>query len=264
LVVADSILGHAIGVAMFESTNNWNNANMTYYSYVTDANHDLVLTSQDYLAFKTDSCWAETGHITIYSNWDLHNILTFNATGVFDYGDHKYSFTASENDYTYPGHDSVFVYGYGQYGGSWSKWYTTLDQSYLYYNDGLVGTAQGDIIGVTPDSWLNGRVNYQSNAKDSNYNKVFSTVGSTIWQSDDWSERGYFRTQSVVDVKNVINWNASALASYGDNAYKLDIEETGTTTQYDDDYFSHVVSYVPSKFVTMIQGEYGWKGFNEG
>jgi hypothetical protein len=238
---------------------------VTYSSYVVDNDEQMVLTSNDVLIYETKTSWSKSGTIALASKWDLNNILAFNVTGELEYSNHTYLFALNEADTTGSRHDSVYAYGYGQYGGSWSKWYGTLDQSYLYYNDGFLGTAQGEIVGITPDSWEQGLVTYSTIAKDNNYNKVLTTEGSTVWYSNSsWSERGFFKTQSMVDVKNVMDWNASALAHYGDNVYLLKIEEKGMTTQYDDDYFSHIVSYVPNDFITMFEGGYGSSGVNEG
>ena len=264
LIVSDSVLGHAIGQIQYIGENNGQNASVIYYSYVTDDNDNKVLASDDYLHWSTGSSWTEAGSIQVFSDWDLVNYLAFNVTGSLDYGNDKYYFYLKESDTYNSGQDDVFAFGYGQYGGSWSQWYATLDEGYLYYNDGLLGTANGDIIGITPDSWDNGYVVYKTNGFDTNYNKVLTTSGSTTWQSNStWTERGYFNAISQVWVKDTINWNASALFYYGDNAYKLNIQESALAQQNDDDY-NLVTSTVSNNFITMFQGGYGSSGYNEG
>ncbi len=304
LIVSDSVLGHAIGrfqyVGVFPTTDDdtsttvsdVSGGNVTYFAYVTDANNGVVLQSDDLLMWKTSSDWLTSGSVLVQSTWDLTNIFAYNATADFNYNsDNTYNFRVQEShivsdslyddDYytddtsssssTVSSPTSILVYGNGQYGGNVnSDWFATLDESYLYYNDGLAGSAQGDITGITPSGkgWSqDGNVILYAIAKDTNFNEIFKSFDTVLWQSNSsWIERGYFQTISQTWAKNSIDWNASASFIYGENAYKLNIVESALVIANDDDYntLSSTTDSTTSNFLAMIQGGYGASGDNEG
>jgi hypothetical protein len=269
LLVSNNVIGHAVALINYNSINQGNNATIAYNSIITDVNGVTILSSKDTLTYHTSSSWNDNGFILFKSDLKLNSSLSAlvaaNVNATLSYANNKYTVSVKEWDRTTSGQDSIYAYGFGQYSGSWDQWYATLENSYLYRNNSLFGSAQGDIIGMTPKSFKLGHLNYQTTATDSLYDKVFATAGSTQWYSNtSWSQQGYIQADSKVYVKELIDWNASALMEYGNNEYLFNITETGVTTKQNDYNGTTYLSYIPNDFTTLFLGGYGSSGVTQG
>lgn len=273
LIVGNSLIGNAVGSTSYEGVNADTNGTFNFFTCATDSSDNSVLNTTQHLAWGTGGDWNDLGAINLVSWVSISDTDWYNVTGDFKFNDGSYYLNVDEYDYFGSGGgddlpegyytDHVSVYAYGTYGGSWSTWYMQLEDSYLNYNDGLVGTATGKISGVTPDSWSAGIITYTTTTKDQNDMLALSTDGTTLWESplnSTYTERGYFKVTSLVNMPTVTAWNASGLFYYGDNVYELSLYEqkyingqntTGYTSSGTDDDVSVV------NFITYVEGGYG-------
>lgn len=238
------------------------NATLSYFAVVSDSNGGAVINSNQTVLWTSPSTWSDAGVIALQSTWSLYpQILSWDVNASLVYFDQQFAFALEEHDsvgdnYT----NAVVVFGNGTYAGSWSAWETILEKSYLVYNEDLIGSATGSIIGITPHEWLDGEIHYQTVAKDSSLNNVFTTNGETKWlTTSTWTDEGLISTLSEVFIQDILNWNASGSFKYGNNAYSLyvlekDLSSTSTVNS---------TSTNSSNLYAFADGGYDLSGWND-
>jgi hypothetical protein len=269
LIFVDSLVGSAIGKIQYVGTSDAVNGSLSYFSIVSDSGNSTVINSNQTVLWTSPSSWSEAGTLSLQSKWSLQpKILSWDVNASLAYFDQQFAFIVEEKDYVGDSTtDAVVAFGNGTYAGSWSAWEAILTESYLYYNEDFVGSATGSIVGLTPNDWLDGDVRYQSVAKDSLMNKVFTTNGESKWlTATTWSEDGFMSVLSEVFIQDTINWNASGSLKYGDSLYSfyvleedLKLADSGNITT--DDYLNASSTSV-SNFYAFFDGGYNTAAWN--
>ncbi len=255
LTYTDNLIGSAKGRVQYNGVQSDTNGTFLFFTHVKDGNESPVLNTTQIVNWYTGSEWSDSGSVGFGSWLNLPGIMWYNTTGIFKYGGDMYKFELSEYDSTNGAttpQDHVLCYGHGHYGGSSAQWYMKLNNSTLLYNSNLVGTANGGIKGTTPNNWYEGLIDYTSHTFDQNHALVLSTDGSLLWESPEdssYTERGYFRLKSLVDIPSGANWNATGSFGYSDHEYKLNLYEQNYVTNNDEEADSH--------FLTYVEGGYG-------
>eukprot|EP01034_Spumella_vulgaris_P021434 gene21434-27465_t len=262
LVYAHNLIGSALGRVTFLGTNGNTDGTFNLFGRVLDSHVNTVINTTQIIGWTTNSQWVDQGTVTVVSSAVIPGTMWYNATigGTFDEGQYSFDFDEfdsfasngdDQSDLDDDGHisDHIQCFGEGVYAGSWSDWFMQLTEGTVLYNNALVGTASGDINGVTPDSWYEGYLTYNTLTRNKFSDMVLTTNGSLSWQSPEQSTylgRGAFRLISQVNCPAVANWNASASFSYGDNLYHLNVVE------------QNLIGEAPAPhFITFVQGAYG-------
>ena len=181
---------------------------------------------------------------TLTANWDFPTVSSgivqaksvtliegyqpVKAYALLDYGDDLYAGKVLISD-TAAGElgDALTAYAAGAYGGNWYKWYATVNESTLIYDQTVEGHATGEIHYDVPAAGTQGTITLLFDVVDGSYNTVtasnFTGVG---WYTDDvWTTNGNIIAVSVFELLDgnsaMVTWNATGAFLYGDGTYTL-------------------------------------------
>jgi len=121
LVFENALVGKASGGVKVTVPASGIDGDMHSYATVTDKSDVVYVAGTQSLQWDTQSSWLNNGQIAAKSTFFLSDVVNWNATGSFHYGDARYSIVVTENDYNIVNNE-LSLWGNGGYGGDWSDW----------------------------------------------------------------------------------------------------------------------------------------------
>ncbi len=95
---------------------------ITTNTNITDSTSLLYNSNQYYSWSSISSNWLIDGNINMISEVMMRNVINWNITGLFEYGNNSYTIKLKEGNYTDPVDMMLYIEGTGNYGGNWHHW----------------------------------------------------------------------------------------------------------------------------------------------
>ena len=194
----------------------------------------------------------ETGILEAKSVTLIEGVQPIKAYALLDYGNDLYTTKVLISDSsTQELGDALTVFAAGAYGGNWYKWYVSLNESTLVYEQSTIGHATGSLHYCVPASAINGSIALEFDAVDSQYNTVTaSNLTALAWYSDNaWSSSGNIVAISLYELLDgnspTVTWNATGAFLYANDAYTIyAVENPLAISSVDDSVDDTVVSSI--------------------
>jgi len=221
VTIDEGLVGNATGAISAAVSSTGDAGVVTFLTQAYDANAIEQLYTANNASWSSTSFWTEAGSLAANSVFHLIDTLDWNTHADFAYGDYAYAGQASDVDTE--GKELFLVNGDGGYGGSWTHWFASLDNSALYLSGSKIGSAVGVVNSYVDVDGLDGYVSLEGSVSDGSDAIVLTTREAAEWYSTnwDWLTSGQLYAVSQFDYPAFAHWNTTGAFSYGDNMYTL-------------------------------------------